>query len=448
MTSREKFRFSGVLNIPDFESFKQQESTFVLLNLFVLALLLLIHALFASYWGDPSGTLIAILAVAFLAQVAELIWLQTRDQPLGDTTIARISWLSICFNVGLAIVLAMVTNRPDTQYFVLLVVPVLVAAFRLTLVPTIGVVAVVDSINMFWVWHYAQLHGQTPMGEYFEAMTVSLIYAVTGLLVWLLVNNLRQKETALAQSLRDLAQARERALREEKLAAVGRLASAVAHEIRNPVAAIVSALSTAKQKGLSVLERQEMFQIASKEAGRLEDLTTDFLTYARPRPLRRVVCSVDDLVGYVREVCGPQAGKKGVTLHQQTNTGILADLDVGQVQQALVNIVINAIEASPSGGHVELAVEIDGIGTARIEVTNTGAEIPPESVRHIFEPFFTTKQLGTGLGLAIARGIAMAHGGDLTLSANEPDRVCFSLVVPVPAPSTQDESSEAEWVES
>jgi len=167
-----------------------------------------------------------------------------------------LTWASICFNILLAILLGGVTNREDTQYFVIMVVPILVAAFCLTLPPTLAVVAVVDWVNFFWVWHYAQHQLRTPVNEYVEAGTISLVYTVVGVLVWLLVNQLHREEAWLAQSLRDLEQTRERLLQEERLAAVGRLAGGIAHEIRNPVSAIASALSTARGSTLAAAERE------------------------------------------------------------------------------------------------------------------------------------------------------------------------------------------------
>ncbi len=444
-------KITQLLNSPlvqptgDFESFKQQESTFLLLNLFVLAILLLIHTLFAWHWGDPSKSLIAILACAFVTQGAELIWLQLRALPLGQGAIASLSWVSIGFNIILALVLAEVTSRPDTQYFILLVIPILVAAFRLTLLPTLTVVGLVDITDFFWVWQYGRKTPSSPISEYFEAMTVSLIYLVVGILVWALVNNLRQKEKKLSQSLDDLEKARAKALREEKLAAVGRLSSAIAHEIRNPVAAIVSALSTAKQDGLDPEARREMFDIAGKEAQRLEELTTDFLAYARPRNPDKAICSVGDTLGYVADVCRPRASEKGVFVYAETPIELRAEMDAGQVQQALINIVVNALEASPPGAHIRLWAETEGGGTIRVAVENDGDAVPAQDVKHLFEPFFTTKPNGTGLGLAIARNIALAHAGDLTLDVNQPGRVRFGMTLPAAANA---ELREKLWVES
>jgi signal transduction histidine kinase len=420
----------SVLLTSDFDSFKRQESIFIILNMFILATLLLLHTLFASHWGVPSAALIAILTGALLAQGGELFWLLARMQPLRARGITALTWTSIVSNIVLALVLADTANREDAQYFILMVGPILVAAFRLALLPTLAVIGGVDFINFFWVWYYGLHHPRARVGEYFEAGTISLIYAVVGVLVWLLVNHLHQREARLAQSLWDLEQTKERLLQEERLAAVGRLSSAIAHEIRNPVSAIVSALSTANREGLNSSEREEMFQIAGKEAARLEKLTTDFLGYARPRSLKKALSAVDDTLGYVADVCGPRASERGIPIRTHATGGLIAEIDAGQVQQALVNLVINAVEASSPGGGVELRGVADGEGSVRIDVENRGPAVPPETVAQVFEPFFTTKPQGTGLGLAIARNIARAHGGDLSLSVNNADCVCFSLTIP------------------
>ena len=163
----------------------------------------------------------------------------------------------------------------------LLFLPVLEAAFRFRFSMLLGVIAASDFACFFWQWRFFVKHPPIDVGEYIEAGTTSLMLAVVGVLVWLLVRDLRRKETRLADNLRELEQAREKLLHEEKLAAIGRLSSAIAHEIRNPVAMIASSIATAKQ--LSGAEREEMFVIASDEAGRLTRLTTEFLDYASAR---------------------------------------------------------------------------------------------------------------------------------------------------------------------
>lgn len=149
---------------------------------------------------------------------------------------------------------------------------------------------------------------------------------------------------------------------------------------------------------------------------------------------------LDDTLGYVADACRPRGNERGVSLNANPSNGLAAEMDAGSIQQALVDLVMNGVEAAPPGSRVELRAAADSDGSLRIDVENNGPSISPASVARIFEPFFTTKSQGTGLGLAIARNIARAHGGDLVLSANEPGRVRFSLIFPAvgrPLPQAQ-----------
>jgi signal transduction histidine kinase len=107
---------------------------------------------------------------------------------------------------------------------------------------------------------------------------------------------------------------------------------------------------------------------------------------------------------------------------------------------------MNALDASPANALVRLRAFPDG-QNVRINIENSGESIPERNVSRIFEPFFSTKPSGSGLGLAIARNIARAHGGELCLSTNEPQQVCFSLILPVP-PAPADEAEKERWVVS
>lgn len=173
-----------------------------------------------------------------------------------------------------------------------------------------------------------------------------------------------------------------------------------------------------------------MCDIAAREAARLEKLTTDFLSYARPRRPETSPTAVLDTLEYVASVCRAHAGDRHVAIDVEAAESLEAELDLAQIQQALLNLVMNAVDASPRGSKVRLKSDWDGFSEVKVWVTNRGNQIPETVLPRISEPFFTTKARGTGLGLAIARNIARAHGGELTLSSNQPDNICFCLRLP------------------
>ncbi len=413
----------------DFESFRQQEIVFATLNLFVLAALLLLHALFSTLLGPPSPALLVTLGMAFLLKMLELLWLWARSRSLSKALADVVVWASICLNIGLALLLTFLTNRGDSPYFVLLALPILQAAYRFSLPACIGVIVAADSMTFFWVWHFAEFHPPAHATEYLEAGVISVVYALMGLLVWLLVNQLRSDQTKLADNLVELERTRERLMVEEKLAVVGRLSSAVAHEIRNPVSIIVSSLVTADRPEVGEQQRREMHAIARSEAARLEKLTSDFLSYARPSQPKRNPAAISEVVGYIAEIAGVHASKKDIRVSVESCGDLRANVDREQLQRALLNLLLNAIDATPVGGHVAVRGSRPSAQSVELQVENSGDSIPEEVLSRIFEPFYTTKPHGTGLGLAISRNIARVQGGDLIVARNEPGHVCFTMTV-------------------
>ena len=408
-------------------AFRRQETIFVNLNLLLLGILIFLHSIFGKYWGVPDRKLIGALVFAFLLNVVELAWLQFLSTPLSSRALAAITWTSILTNLGLAFVLSVLSNTDDSPYYVLMIVPILQAAFRFPIEVLTGVVTLAGSLNFLWVWFYFQRHQPLEVTEYLEAGIGTLMFAIVGFVVWLLVRDLRQKEERLAKNLVDLQETREKLLLEEKLAAVGRLSSAIAHEIRNPVSLISTSIATATH--LSGPEKDEMYAIASEEASRLVTLSTDFLSYANPRVPKMVPTSIADTIGYVSDACRAHASGKNVSLEVRSEHPLITDADPGQLQQALINLVLNAIDAALPGSTVDIRASASG-QRITVDTENTGAPIPETEQTLIFEPFFTTKPKGTGLGLSIARNIARAHGGDLVLATNGTDRVRFSFSLP------------------
>ncbi len=225
--------------------------------------------------------------------------------------------------------------------------------------------------------------------------------------------------------------------RSERLAGVGQLAADIAHEIRNPLAAISGSVELL-EAGLGGtdrdLEPRRLMGIVHREIDRLNDLITEFLQFARPAPAKRTPVDlgavVEDLVGMF-EVTRPE----GVEIEVDLATRLTALADPTQVRQILWNLVLNAVQAMPEGGCIRISVaelgeepqegasegrnEAKGrTGFVEVTVADTGTGIAPEVLERIFDPFFTTRADGSGLGLATVHRIGEANGGNLRVESS------------------------------
>ncbi|HVJ07300.1 MAG TPA: ATP-binding protein [Acidisarcina sp.] len=410
------------------ESFRKQQTAFCVLTLFVIAVLLLLHTLFASLLDEPSIWIILLLGCSFSVKVIELAWLQGRTEGISEETARRETALSITGLFILSASLIFLTNHDDAPYLVLLVIPILQCAFCFGLVPTIVTIVTAIGMIFYWLWHFFTLHPPQQPSEYLEGGMISIIFALVGVIVWFLVHQRIQQQAMLSDNIAELEATREKLAVEERLAAVGRLAGGIAHEIRNPVAMISSSLTTAANPEVRNTDREAMLQIAAKEAERLERLTTDFLSYARPNDPKRISTLVSDLFAYTADVVKAYASARSIKVTWSAAETTPIQVDPSQVQQALLNLVLNGIDATDSPGAVVLRADRTG-RLIQIDVQNTGARIPDSDLSHIFEPFYSTKPTGTGLGLSIAHCIAQAHGGDLWVSRNEEGSVTFSMTL-------------------
>jgi signal transduction histidine kinase len=313
-----------------------------------------------------------------------------------------------------------------------MVIPIISSAFRFRLKWVLFFIALAGLLTLAGVLLVNDADDIGGLHELFEASTDVLIYFVVGIVVWMMSENLRHDSQEIRQHYDKLQTMQARLAKDQRLAAVGRLASAIAHEIRNPVAAIASSLAAADDQSMPADLRSEMSRIAAKEAGRLEKLTSDFLTYARVRPLVLRPTDVADAMKYIAGLVTAKAAESSVMVRTSCGAEIRATMDEFQIHGALLNLAINAIEASPWGSSVEIGVHLGNLDSAvQMYVESAGEAIPPVTVDQILEPFFTTKVSGTGLGLAIARNVAVAHGGTLELTDNRSGHVRFTLTVPL-----------------
>ena len=205
--------------------------------------------------------------------------------------------------------------------------------------------------------------------------------------------------------------------RADRLAAIGRLAAAMAHEIRNPLAAISGSIQLLMEgEGVSQEDRQLM-GIVVKEADRLSALLTEFLIYARPRRPEPVDCDLSRMLDELVNMAGNDQRFADVSISRNYLPGIHANVDRDQLSQVVFDLLINAAESfSNERGQIWVGMDAE---EGCLYVEDSGPGVPPEQREKIFEPFFTTKDSGTGLGLATVYAIIEAHGGSIEVGSGD-----------------------------
>lgn len=402
---------------------RRQEMTLISLNLVLLAAIAGFHLIFSGTMGLPSRTFFVVVMGRFLMQALELGWLSTLPPDESRSVITIYASVSIWVHLLFAVAVSLLGGMEDSHYIALFLIPVLAAGFRATPLGVALVVVATAAANFLQLWvYFGDGHVPRPT-EYFEAANVALIYPVVAVVVALVASQLRRDRNRLAASLDELARTRDRLLEEERLAAVGRLSAAIAHEVRNPVGMIASSFKQLRRRHPG-LEDDELGQVVEEETARLERLVGDFLGYARRRDPDLRTTTTADLLGYVCEIARARAGEAGVTVELLDSPDLSLTADPFQIHQALLNLVANGIDASAPGGRVTVAARAAG-DRVELVVEDDGPAIPEPVVENLFEPFVSTKATGSGLGLPVSRAIVRAHQGELELEHNRDGDVRF-----------------------
>jgi len=234
----------------------------------------------------------------------------------------------------------------------------------------------------------------------------------------------------------------------KKLEIAGQLGALVAHEIKNPLNSIGLTIDHLRDRFAPADHeaRQKFLVLASNianEVDRLNQIVEGFLRSAKPPTFSRQPTDLNDLIDETITSIAPQAQQQEVKIHRQFDRTLpKLSVDYHQLRQALLNLMINALQAMPKGGELELSTSrVDGTGGAgetgdaptfvAIAVKDTGCGISPEHLPHLFDPYFTTRQRGFGLGLSMVEQIVQQHEGRIDVASQPGNGSVFTLLLPV-----------------
>jgi two-component system sensor histidine kinase HydH len=286
------------------------------------------------------------------------------------------------------------------------------------------------------------------MEKYLEIVMYNIVGGVTGLLaqrerersleLQRTAEGLKSSYETLQLQSEQIIAIEEQLRRAEKLSTLGEMAAVLAHEIRNPLGSIRGTAEILRDDYRPGDPKYEFIEIQIKETERLNHVVEDFLRIARPHPADRKICSLRDELTTIATLVAGDARQRGVALvFDDMPEEALVSADGEKLRQAFLNIVINALQATPGGGSVTVTTQRVETGY-EIRFRDTGSGIAASDLERIFEPFFTTKVDGTGLGLAITRKIIEAHDGTMKVESRPGAGTTVVLMLPMPAKSGGD----------
>jgi signal transduction histidine kinase len=235
----------------------------------------------------------------------------------------------------------------------------------------------------------------------------------------------------LRDYVRRVEESQEALLRAEKMAAAGRLTASIAHEVNNPLQSVQNCLHLAGREDLPAEKRQEYFELAQKELDRLMKTMQRMLDFYRPGAVKVEQLDILELLQHVLSLTSQQLNQRNINVKTDLPKSLPLIYAVsGQIQQVFFNLILNSLDAMPTGG--ELIIHARGLEDG-IEITfqDTGPGIPEDHRNDIFEPFFSTKDGGTGLGLTVSYNIVTSHGGTLDLINGHEPGASFRLFLPI-----------------
>jgi two-component system sensor histidine kinase HydH len=295
-----------------------------------------------------------------------------------------------------------------------------------------------------------QHHPSIALEQYLEIVLYNVIGCLTGFLAEReRQQKLRYQKTAetLEESYRKLREQADQIIeiegqlrRADRLSALGELSAGMAHEIRNPLGSIKGTAEILRDGVAPDDPKLEFADILIKEVDRLNKVLEDFLRFARPEPVEHGRFSPNKAIEEVLELTRQQALRNRV----EVEVVLAEDIEIPgrgeQIQQALLNLVLNALQVMPDGGQLKVSSTVHG-NEVGIHVSDSGPGIAMEDRERIFNPFVTTRDSGTGLGLAITQRIIQGHDGHIHLESTSGHGSSFTLCLPISMREMETEKS-------
>jgi len=242
----------------------------------------------------------------------------------------------------------------------------------------------------------------------------------------------QQMEEKIQKTTADLRKTEAQLIRSEKLAALGQLAAGFAHEIRNPLTSINILIHSMREKPPSGDSYKEDFKVIEEEIHRINEIVDQFLRFAKPAPPLLEKTEVSSIFEETLQLLRPQIEKQLIVVEKEFQPLPIILIDREQMKQAILNLLLNAIQAMPGGGHLTLKGQNSEDGQwIHLSIQDSGVGIPGEDMNKLFDPFFSTKEGGIGLGLSIAHRIIDQHHGKIEVESTPGEGTLFTVWLPV-----------------
>jgi len=242
----------------------------------------------------------------------------------------------------------------------------------------------------------------------------------------------QQMEEKIQKTTADLRKTEAQLIRSEKLAALGQLAAGFAHEIRNPLTSINILIHSMREKPPSGDSYKEDFKVIEEEIHRINEIVDQFLRFAKPAPPLLEKTEVSSIFEETLQLLRPQIEKQLIVVEKEFQPLPIILIDREQMKQAILNLLLNAIQAMPGAGHLTLKGQNSEDGQwIHLSIQDSGVGIPGEDMNKLFDPFFSTKEGGIGLGLSIAHRIIDQHRGKIEVESVPGKGTLFTVWLPI-----------------